>query len=243
MRLALWSALFALLAVSGFGQDSKPQSAPPKQTGTSPAVMSPKATIPSPAAAQATQETKPAVETDPAKLAAAPGEVKPQDLSPVSEKTYVIGAEDDLQILVWGDGKLSSAYTVRPDGRISMQLVGEFRASGKTPEELAAEIAERLKAQDILLNPNVTVKVNQVHSKSIYIIGEVNKPGKYALIVPTTVLQALVNAGGFRDFANQKQIIIQRGIERLKFNYKDVIQGKHTEQNILLQPEDHIIVK
>jgi len=241
MRLAIRSVLFVLLAVFGFGQDAKPQSAPPKQSGAPPAVMSPKATIPSPPAAA--EGAKPAVETDPAKLAAPHGDNKAQDLAPVNEKTYVIGVEDVLQILVWGDKNLSSTYGVRPDGRISMQLVGEFRAADKTCEQLAMEIAERLKTMDILRNPQVTVGVSQVHSKSIYIIGEVNKPGKYALIVPTTVLQALVNAGGFRDFANQKNIVIQRGTERKIFNYKEVIQGKHTEQNILLEPEDHIIVK
>jgi polysaccharide biosynthesis/export protein len=237
MRLAIRSAVFVLLAISGFGQDSKPQSAPPKQTGTPPAVMSPKATIPSPAA----EGTKPAVETDPSKMAAPPGSGK--DPGALSEKTYIIGAEDVLQIIVWADKNLSGLYHVRPDGRISMSLAGEFRASERTPEQLASDIGDRLKAMDILRNPQVTVSVSEVRSKSIYIIGEVNKPGKYALIVPTTVLQALVNAGGFKDFANQKSIIIQRGTERLKFNYKEVIQGKHTEQNILLQPEDHIIVK
>ena len=203
--------------------------------------MSPKATIPSPPAAAG--ESKQSTETDPAKLAAPHGETKAQDLAPVNEKTYVIGAEDGLQIMVWGDRNLTAAYTVRPDGRISMPLAGEFRAAGKTPEELGADIAERLKAADILRNPQVTVGIAGVHSKSIYIIGEVNKPGKYSLVVPTTVLQALVNAGGFRDFADQKNIIIQRGTVRLKFNYKEVIKGKRTEENILLQPEDHIIVK
>ena len=242
MRLALRSALFVLLAIASFSQDTKPQSATPKQNGTPPAVMSPKATIPSPAAAPG-DEKKPAVETDPAKLASSSGEGKPQASAPVSERTYIIGAEDVLNILVWREPTLSAPYVVRPDGRISMALVGEFRAADKTPEQLAGEISERLKTQDIVRNPQVTVSVSQVHSKSIYIIGEVNKPGKYPLVVPTTVLQALVNAGEFREFAKTKSIIIQRGIERLRFNYNDVIQGKHTEQNILLQPEDHIIVK
>jgi len=81
-----------------------------------------------------------------------------------------------------------------------------------------------------------------VHSKKYYLQGEVLKPGSYPLLIPTTVLEALVNAGGFRDFANQKKIVILRGETRFRFNYKEVISGKKREQNIYLQPDDQIIV-
>jgi polysaccharide export outer membrane protein len=84
--------------------------------------------------------------------------------------------------------------------------------------------------------------VVQVNSKKYFVIGEVARPGPYPLTVPTTVLEALVTAGGFRDFANQKKILILRGAQRLKFNYKEVVAGKHTEQNIVLENGDKIIV-
>jgi polysaccharide export outer membrane protein len=82
-----------------------------------------------------------------------------------------------------------------------------------------------------------------VKSRNYYLQGEVNKPGKCPLVVPTTIMQALVEAGGFKDFANKKNIRILRGNKILKFNYNDVIKGKHPEQNILLQPDDQIIIK
>jgi polysaccharide export outer membrane protein len=93
-----------------------------------------------------------------------------------------------------------------------------------------------------MTHPEVTVGVERVNSKKYYITGEVNRPGAYPLLVPTTVLEGLVNAGGFRDFANTKKITILRGSDRLKFNYKEVTKGKKMEQNIVLQNGDEIIV-
>ena len=101
-------------------------------------------------------------------------------------------------------------------------------------------IAESL--QKVMVHPEVTVGVEKVNSKKYYIQGEVNKAGSYPLVIDTTVLEALVNAGGFRDFANTKKIVILRGTQRLKFNYHDVTHGKNMEQNILLKPGDQIIV-
>jgi len=146
-------------------------------------------------------------------------------------------------ITVWQNPALSGQVIVRPDGKISMTLIGEMQAGGLTPEQLKDEIANRLKAGGYLRAPSVSVGVLQVNSRKYFILGEVNKPGTFPLVVPTTVLEALVNAGGFRDFANKKSIVIQRGLERFKFNYNQVIQGKHREQNILLEPGDQIIVK
>ncbi len=162
---------------------------------------------------------------------------------PTDEKTYVIGAEDVLSLFVWNSQQLSGPHTVRPDGRISVPLVGEIMAAGKTPMELETEIANKLKASNLIRNPNVAISVTQVNSKQYYLEGEVNKPGKYSLIVPTTVLEALVNAGGFKDFANQTHIRIIRGKETYNFNYKQVIKNQHTEQNIPLLPGDIIIVR
>src|ERR1039458_6783996 len=111
-----------------------------------------------------------------------------------------------------------------------------------SPIELGNVVKERLKKY--LVDPDVSVSVNAVNSKRYYIQGEVNKTGAFPLLVPTKVLEALVNAGGFRDFANQKKIVVMRMTgERLNFNYKEVIRGKKMEQNIYLKPGDIIIVK
>jgi polysaccharide export outer membrane protein len=183
-------------------------------------------------------------EVDPAKMAApnASSEVKIPGAAPVDPKNYVLGAEDMISVLVWRNLDFSGPHLIRPDGKITVNMLGDVTAAGITPEELAATIRERLKKY--IVEPDVTVSVTTVNSKRYFIQGEVNKPGEYKLMVPTKVLEALVNAGGFRDFANQKDIRIMRGhgTQRLKFNYKDVIKGKHLEQNVYLEQGDIIIV-
>jgi polysaccharide export outer membrane protein len=176
------------------------------------------------------------IETEPGRMAA------PATQPGISDKAYVIGAEDVLIIQVWGDARLSGQNLVRPDGRISINLIGEMTAAGLTPGQLEKQIGDVLKAKEILNKPQVTVQVTQINSKKYFILGEVLKPGPNPLVVPTRVLEALVNAGGFKDFANTKKIEIVRGNQRFKFNYKDVIKGKHTEQNIWLEPGDIINV-
>src|SRR5262249_37079916 len=131
---------------------------------------------------------------------------------------------------------------VRPDGKISMPLIGEIEAAGKTPEQLKSEITDALK-NGYVVSPMVNVSVIAVNSKKYYINGEVNRPGAVPLVVPTPILEAISNAGGFKDFANQKDVVILRGTERLHFNYKEVIRGKKLEQNVFLQPGDYIIVR
>jgi polysaccharide export outer membrane protein len=173
----------------------------------------------------------------PAPDAAAP---KPAAPAPVDNKTYQIGPEDVLLIRVWREPELSGTFTVRPDGRISLPLVNEIQAAPSTPEELAAAIAKGL--GKYMNQPEVSVSVQQINSKKYFIIGEVVRPGPYPLTVKMTVLEALTNAGNFRDFANPKKIIILRKGQRLKFNYKDVIKGKKPEQNVTLENGDQIIV-
>lgn len=160
--------------------------------------------------------------------------------APVDPKTYRIGPEDILGVKVWRENDLSGQVMVRPDGMISMPLVGELKAAGQTPDELAKSITEAL-----LKNMNraeVFVSVLQVNSKKYYITGEVNRPGQYPLITQTNVMQALSGAGGLREFANGKKIVIMRGDQRLKFNYKEFIDGKNLKQNVGLENGDHIIV-
>jgi len=167
---------------------------------------------------------------------------KPSAKSSENDEVYVIGPEDTLNVAVWGDQRLSGSFLVRSDGRISINLIGEVMASGKTPQILSKEIEELLKEKEILRRPQVNVMVGAINSKKYSINGEVLKPGAFPLVVPTNVMQALVNAGGFKDFANKKKIEIIRGDQRLKFNWNEVIKGKKTDQNIMLQPGDIIIV-
>ena len=161
---------------------------------------------------------------------------------PLDYKNYLIGPEDILLIRIWRDPEVSGSVMVRPDGKITLQLLGEIQAAGLTPEALTQVVYDGLSRLKTLDKSEVTVTVQAVNSKKYYLQGEVLKPGSYPLLIPTTVLEALVNAGGFRDFANQKKITILRGSNRFLFNYTEVIAGKKREQNIYLQPGDQIIV-
>lgn len=160
--------------------------------------------------------------------------------APVDPNTYVIGPEDVLMIRVWREAELSGLVVVRPDGKISLQLVNELQAAGLTPEQLRVSVADAL--SKLMTRPEVDVSVQTVNSKKYFLNGEVQKPGSYSLVLPTKVLEALVNAGGFREFANTKKIVVMRGSKQFHFNYKEVIKGKHLEQNILLESGDQIIV-
>lgn len=158
----------------------------------------------------------------------------------VDPRTYKIGIQDVIGVRVWRENELSGNFVVRPDGKISMPLAGEIDADSATPDELKGRIVTALSG--FMNRPEVTLEVRQVNSKRYYITGEVGKTGAYTIISPITILEALSNAGGLKDFANGKKIVIMRGNERLKFNYKEVIKGKKMDQNIQLQPGDHIIV-
>jgi polysaccharide export outer membrane protein len=171
---------------------------------------------------------------------ASPSAVTVPAIAPVDPKTFVIGAEDTLLIQVWREPELTRPVLVRPDGKITLPLIREMQAAGRTPDQLASDLQKAL--AEYIKNPEVTVTVNQVNSKKYYITGEVNKSGAFPLVVPTRVLDALTNAGGFKEFANTKKIVVLRNGERLKFNYKEVIKGKNAEQNILLENGDYIIV-
>jgi polysaccharide export outer membrane protein len=164
---------------------------------------------------------------------------------PVDSSTYVIGAEDVLSVIVFEDHAFDMAQEqVRPDGRIGIPLAGDVTASGKTPEQVETEIANLLASKYMKIMPHVNVIIRQVNSKYFYINGEVNRPARYPLTVATHVMEALVNAGGFKDFAKQSSIpILRDGKVIEKFNFKEALEGKHPERNILLQPGDIIVVK
>ncbi|PWU00839.1 MAG: sugar transporter [Terriglobia bacterium] len=199
--------------------------------GAQPGGAEPKRPSNSASAARAIPETAPSSAT---------GGERRQGGAPIDPNAYVIGAEDVLNISVWHEQELTRQVIVRPDGKITMPLVNELTAAGLTPAQLAAQISEGL--LKYLNSPEVNVSVQQVNSRKYFIQGEVLHPGAYPLVVPTTIMEGLANGGGFRDFANLKKITIIRGNQRLKFNYKEVREGKHLDQNVLLQPGDQIIV-
>jgi polysaccharide export outer membrane protein len=169
----------------------------------------------------------------------------PPRVAQVRPDTYIIGSDDMLSINVWKEPEMSKAVPVRPDGMISLPLLGEIKARGLTPVQLEDQISDLLRK--IMSDPQVTVIVTQVNSLSYNIVGQVARPGYFSLTRPMTVLDAIALCGGFRDFAKQKKIYVLRkgpdGNEhRLKFNYKEVIKGKNMAQNIELRPHDTLVV-
>ncbi len=153
---------------------------------------------------------------------------------------YIIGAEDLLFIQVWREPDFTRQVIVRPDGKISLPLIGEVQAGGLTPEQFGTQLHDAL--TKLINNPDVSVSVLEVNSKRYFIDGQVGRPGLYRLVTPTTVLEALSESGGFREFANPKKVRILRGTKTFRFNYREVIKGKNMAQNIYLENGDHIIV-
>lgn len=154
---------------------------------------------------------------------------------------YRIGAGDKLRIEVYKDEQLSQSLQVRPDGKITMPLVGDVAAAGLTPTELRDSVARSLK--EYVTNPSVTVIVTEATAARVYVMGEVNSPGPVGMQGPLTALQALARAGGFKDWAKTKSIRILRttpqGVQTLKFNYKDAVKGADP---VYLRPGDTVVV-
>jgi polysaccharide export outer membrane protein len=157
---------------------------------------------------------------------------------------YVIGADDQLSIRFWGDTQLSADVVVRPDGKISLPLLNDVQAAGYTPEQLNATLEKA--ALKYIAEPDATVIVREVRSRKVYVLGQVAHPNPVPLNADMNVLQALTAAGGLLEYADKDNIVILRsenGRERrFKFNYNEVVKGKKTQQNILLQPGDTVIV-
>jgi polysaccharide export outer membrane protein len=155
---------------------------------------------------------------------------------------YRLVAGDKLRIDVYKDAHLSQSLQIRPDGKITLPLLGDVVASGRTSTELRDSITQSLR--QYITEPTVTVIVVETVPQNIYVMGEVNTPGPQPLLAQMTVLQALATAGGFKDFAKTKEIRIlrksTRGTETISFNYKDAIKG--AGPTVYLQPGDTIIV-
>ena len=167
-----------------------------------------------------------------------------------AQKDFLLGPEDVLEIAVWRNQDLTQKEEiVRPDGKISMPLIGEVVASGRTADQLAAQITERLKT--FKENPSVSVRVKEVNSYYVYVLGEAMKPGKYKLKSHATVLQALAVAGGFTTYASKNKIQVLRTLVtedgkskemRIPVRYNDLVSGDGEIRNFLLKTGDVVIV-
>lgn len=158
-------------------------------------------------------------------------------------KNYVIGASDDLSVTVWKQPDLSGTLLVRPDGMISMPLLGDVQAAGLTPLQLGDRIQAKLRK--FIQDPEVSVVLTQINSKVIYLLGEVGKKGPVQMTPGMTLLEAISSGGGLTDFANSKKMYILRDQggkhERIPVNYKKALKGD-SAFNLVLQPGDTIVV-
>lgn len=159
---------------------------------------------------------------------------------------YRIGVSDVIAVNVWKDADLSSTVPVRPDGKISLPLIGDIDAAGKTTGELHDSVVARLKPY--LPDPDVTVIVQQINSQKYFVMGQVAHPGSYPLTVPTTVVEALAAAGGFVDWAKTGSVMVvrhtaQNQTQRIRFNYKQWLKKKSTENAIQLSNGDVVVVQ
>ncbi len=171
-----------------------------------------------------------------------------QDKTPKGEiaadsDTYIIGPEDMLSIFVWKEESLTKTVPVRIDGMISLPLLDDIQAAGLTPLKLKQVITEKLKK--FIENPTVTITVMEANSYKIYLSGEVKNPGVMRIRSQTTLLKAIITAGGFTEWANKRKILIitQEGGQekRITANYNKIVDGD--EPDVVINPGDTIIVR
>lgn len=160
--------------------------------------------------------------------------------APVDPKGYKLGPEDVIGIFVWREEQLSGQFVIRPDGKITLRLFGDLKVEGLTLDQVKDEVTKAYAEK--LNRPEVSVSLMRVGSKKYFLVGEVMKTGMFPLVVPITILEALNAAGGVREFASKKKIIILRGSQRIKFNYDEVMKGKKLEQNIFIENGDQVFV-
>jgi len=180
--------------------------------------------------------------------ASVPKEALDEATRPVS-KEFLLGPEDVLEVTVWRNQDLSRIVVVRPDGKISLPLIGDVQASGLNSSQVAAKIAARL--TEFKENPNVSVSLKEVNSYFIFVLGEVLKPGKYPLKSYATVLQGVSMAGGFTQFASKNRMQVIRtytnedGKEnqiRIPVPYNEMVSGNGKIENFILKSGDTIVV-
>jgi polysaccharide biosynthesis/export protein len=158
---------------------------------------------------------------------------------------YIIGPSDILAINVWKDPELTRNVPVRPDGKITLPLIGEMQVSGLTALDVQRLVTQRLK--EYVAKPEVTVIVQEVKSRAYIVVGKIIKPGSYGLAKPTTVLDAVAIAGGFQEFAKVNKVYILRHQDdgsqiKLRFEYKKVINQRAPDENVELKNGDTIVV-
>jgi polysaccharide export outer membrane protein len=213
-------SLVILLSTLTVAAQAQTASRPTGTSGSAPRVAAPPA--PSPDTSSSTAAPRPAASS--------------------TSADYRIVAGDKLNVQVYKDANLSQQLQVRPDGKITLPLVGDVRAEGRTSAELRDTLIESLKEYNT--NPVVTVIVVETVPPVFYVMGEVNAPGTLPIKGQISAVQALAMAGGFKDFAKKKDIIIQRkgpgGVTTVPFNYNDAIKGKGSM--VYVQPGDTIIV-
>lgn len=175
------------------------------------------------------------------------------DLTPKAYEAptgFLLGPEDELEITVWGNKDLTRVTAVRPDGLISMPLIGDVQAAGLTADALAQRISDRLK-QYIASTPAVSVSVKELNSYTVYVLGEVQKPGKFQLKSYITVLQAISMAGGFTEWAKKNRLQVVRASQNgdhrrqevhIPLRYDDLVSGRGEPGNIVLHPGDTVVV-
>ena len=165
------------------------------------------------------------------------------------EEGFLLGPEDVLEVVVWKNQDLSKQVVIRPDGKVSLPLIGDVPAAGLTADQLAEEIGARYKA--FKENPAVSVNVIEVNSYYVFVVGEVNGPGKLQMKSYTTILQAISLAGGFTQFATRNDIRIIRNVLngegkikelRIPIRYDDLISDDGAAYNLTLQSGDTIVV-
>jgi len=188
------------------------------------------------------EQTKPEGEAATGEKSGAPGAAR---LVFPLESQYRIGIEDVLLISVWRDLDLTREVPVRPDGKISLPLLQDIVAAGKTPAELGQELQTRFK--EFLSNPSVTVIVREVNSIKLYVLGEVAHPGPVAVRSKVRLLQAISMAGGVTQFGGKNGVVIYRttlaGEKVIEVSYKDIVSGKKPGDNLVLEPGDTIVVR
>jgi polysaccharide export outer membrane protein len=202
-----------------------------------------------------------AIVTVPTTLAAQPAPSEPQKIAvptagqPAAAGTplggpvaplpdYIIGPSDVLTVLFWRDKDMTADVVVRPDGNITLPLLNDVRAAGLTPDQLRARIVTE--ANRYLEDPSPTVVVKEINSRKVFITGQVEKPGPYPLSASMTVIQLIALAGGLKEFADGKNILVMRtdnGTQTAhSFDYQQLLKRKNLQQNIELKPGDTVVV-
>jgi polysaccharide export outer membrane protein len=161
---------------------------------------------------------------------------------------YAIGIGDVVEISVWKNPELSVTVPVRPDGRVSVPLLGDVQAAGMTPRALTDDLSRKFR--DFVTSPSVSVVIKEIHSRKVYVTGEVATPGAYDLQPRTKLMQVMAMAGGLTPYSKRRVVVLRDNREskdkdksdkRFEINIDAIVSGKRPEDNIVLQPGDTLI--